>query len=399
MASIGAGRSLPPDTTAIRTLHIDIEGGWGGSSRSLFELLSHVDRARVAPVVVHRQEGPVTGWYRALDIPTYHVPEIASFVPRRRKALKNLIASLPRLAHLGSAAKRIAVIAERHRVQLIHLNYEGLFLLARKLRRQRLPMIAHSRAMLPPGAWGRWLTSSLAESVSHMFFISPQEQARFRELHAKHHPPGDILWNISRPVVARRPLGDPPEAVAFGSIDWIKGTDRLVDVAAALRDAAAPPLRIAVYGMARTNAGFAAELAGRIEREQLADRIVLRGFTAEPMPIMAEALALIRPSRDDDPWGRDVIEATAAGLPVLATGSFEGVVRNGETGFLLPTFDAAVVAKRLVMLLEDRAGWKKMSDAAARWGAERFSGREQAVRFASVVELTARVRAAVPSGQ
>ncbi len=399
MGWIGAGPSLPPSDISIRTLHIDIEGGWGGSSRSLFELLSRVDRRRMAPVVVHRQAGPVGGWYRQLGIPTYHIPEIASFVPRRSKALQNLIASLPRLWRLGKAATRIKTIAEQHRVQLIHLNYEGLFLLARRLRRLALPMIGHSRAMLPANLWGRWLARSLVDSVSHMFFISPQEQTRFGELGPRKYCPGEILWNISRPAVARRPFEDPPEALAFGSIDWAKGTDRLVDVAAALRDADAPPLRIAVYGVARTNPRFAAKLHERISRERLGDRIALRGFTVDPMSIMAGALALIRPSREDDPWGRDVIEAAAAGLPVLATGRFDGVVRNGETGFLFGIFDAGEVARRLVMLLQDRVNWERMSAAAARWGGEQFSGRDQAERFVAVVERTVRARDPAPPAE
>ncbi|MGH7003094.1 MAG: glycosyltransferase family 4 protein [Alphaproteobacteria bacterium] len=372
----------------LSTLHIDIEGGWGGSSRSLYELLSRIDRNRIAPVVVHRQAGPITQWYADTGIPVIHVPEIGSFVPRGRKALKNFIASLPRLARLGTAARRIAAIAETHGTQLIHLNYEGLFLLARKLRRLDLPMIAHSRAMVPADGWGRWLARSLAVDAAHMFFISPQEEARFRLLHPGTAPQGDILWNITRPVQPRRPLGDPPEVVSFGSLDRAKGTDRLIEVAAALRQLQAPPLRIAVYGLARTAPSFVAEVSASIVRLGLEDRIALRGFSDDPMTVMAGALALIRPSRDDDPWGRDVIEATAAGLPVLATGTYGGVVRHGETGFLFPAFDAREVAERLVVLHDDRQIWQRISDAAAIWGAQRFSGRQQAERFTSIVEST-----------
>ena len=372
----------------IATLHVDIEGGWGGSSRSLFELLSRVDRHRVSPVVVHRQSGPLTRWYADIGVPTYHVPEIGSFVPRGHNAMRNFVASLPRLARLDSAARRIAMIAEANRTQLIHLNYEGLFLLARRLRRLGIPMIAHSRAMVGANRWGRWLARSLAESVSHIFFISPQEEARFRQLLPGTNPPGGILWNISRPALPRRPFADPPEVVSFGSIDWVKGTDRLVHVARALRRGNAPALRIAIYGKARTDRQFATEIEARIAAERLSDRIVLRGYTEDPMSAMAGALALIRPSRDNDPWGRDVIEAAAAGLPVLATGTFDGVIRDGETGFLMREFDAEVVARRLAELLAGRDAWQRMSEAAARRAEQCFSGRQQVEQFMSIVMRT-----------
>ncbi len=374
----------------IRTLHVDIEGGWGGSSRSLFELLRRLDRARFAPLVAHRQEGPLQARYAAIGIPTAHVPEIGSFVPRRHKNLRNFVASLPRLRRLGTAVARLAALAERHQADLIHLNYEGLFLLAERLKRAtKLPIACHNRAHLPENLWGRWLVRRMTRSCDQLFFISPQEESRVRALAGGRMPPGEVVWNMAPDPLPRRAFSDPPEAVYLGSIDPTKGSARMLDIAAALNALDAPPLRLAIYGSARSGSGLLEVMRRRIVAEGLGERVEMRGHTPDPEPVLASALALIRPSREDDPWGRDVIEATAFGVPVLATGTYQGVVEPGVTGYLYETFDAMAMARQLCVLAAEPDHWQRLSDAARRKGQRVFSGAEQVATVTATFERLA----------
>ena len=101
---------------------------------------------------------------------------------------------------------------------------------------------------------------------------------------------------------------------------------------------------------------------------------------------MSEALALIRVCRWNDPWGRDVIEATRAGVPVLATGMKSGVIDHGKTGFLFEPFSAKDMAQVLVRLATDQAFWKSISDAAILKGEQQFSGLRQASQVAVIFE-------------
>lgn len=373
----------------IGTIHVDIEGGWGGSSRSLYELVKRLDRGRISPVIVYRQIGPVVDWYAALNIPTFHVPEVGSFVPRREKALKSFLASLPALRNLDRAAKRIAEIAERHRSAVVHLNYEGLFLLATKLRQRcALPMIGHSRAHLPVSRWAKWLARRLAASVDHMFFISPQEESRWREL-AGNGVPGEVLWNIAREPLPRQPFSDPPEVVYLGNLQRSKGPDRLIDIAAAVAEQGPPPFVFAVYGRARSNPSYVDELKRYCEAKGVARWVQFRGHVSEPETVLARAFALVRSSYENDPWGRDVIEASAAGVPILATGIYDGVVKHDVNGFLFETFDAKSFAAQLTMLQRDDQTWQRLSTSGQLLAREKFGGAEQAERFTRVAEALA----------
>ena len=371
----------------VRTLHIDIEGGLGGSSRSLLELLSRLDRSRISPFVVHRVDGPIAKRYAEIGIPTAYVPEIATYTPLLRKSFKNFLACLPRLSRVGRASDRVAELARDHGAQVIHLNQEGLFLMARPLvRRLKLPMVGHSRTQIPNNILGKWEARTLAKNVSHMFFISPSEEAAFRR-HAD--APGEVLWNIASPPAKMANFPAKPVAVYLGNIDYVKGADRLLDIAEALEAIDAPPLKIAVYGTARNAPSYLEGLITRIEHENLSHRISFEGHTDKPERVLSQSLALIRVSRWNDPWGRDVIEATRAGVPVLATGTMDGVVENAKTGFLYEHFEAMDMARALVRLATNRPHWEAMSGAAVAKGEQQFSGAHQSARATEVFERLA----------
>ena len=372
----------------IRTLHVDIEGGRGGSSRSLYQLISRLDRSRVEPIVAYRETGPLEDWYKDLGIRIVHVPEIGSYVPRTKNSAKIFAASLPRLLGTNQAARRLLEIAEENDVEILHLNYEGLFLLAARLRQlTSRPMICHVRAHLPINAWSRWLVRKLSRAVDHYFFISPQEEERVRQLEAGRLLPGQVLWNIAPQYRKRVPFDEVKEAVYLGNIDWSKGTDRLIDVAAALKKLSVDGLKIAIYGEPRrARPAYFNQMNARVQSEGLSGLIEFRGFTSEPETVLSKAFALIRPSRERDPWGRDVIEATSFGVPVLATGDYGGVVDSGVTGFLVDPFDASTMAAKLKVLLEDETLCKRMSAAAISRGETIFSGQQQVAQFTSVLE-------------
>ena len=112
----------------------------------------------------------------------------------------------------------------------------------------------------------------------------------------------------------------------------------------------------------------------------------MMGFTKAPEAELKSAFCLLRPSLDSDPWGRDVIEAVSAGIPVLATGAFEGVVVHRRTGFLFEPFDPVSMAATIQELSTDEDRYRKVSRAGMALGRMRFSGGEQTAEFQDTVE-------------
>ena len=81
----------------------------------------------------------------------------------------------------------------------------------------------------------------------------------------------------------------------------------------------------------------------------------------------------LRADESGCPWGRDVIEAMSVGVPIVATGSNEEFIINGETGFLIPSQDPNVMAKRIISLLNDTKLHQFMSNNAYKRSQELFS--------------------------
>lgn len=81
----------------------------------------------------------------------------------------------------------------------------------------------------------------------------------------------------------------------------------------------------------------------------------------------------VNPSEVGAPWGRVIIEAMCAGLPVVATGSSQEFVIDGETGFLVSPGRPDLLARRVGQLLQDPELRASMGDAGRKRAKQLFS--------------------------
>ena len=117
-------------------------------------------------------------------------------------------------------------------------------------------------------------------------------------------------------------------------------------------------------------------LEARAEREDLRDRVRFLGFVNQrQLPkVYAAADFLVLPS-DYEPFGVVVNEAFSCGLPAIvseACGSAGDLVRDGETGYVVPVGAVDVLAERLRTLAADAELRGEMAQRArariADWG-------------------------------
>jgi glycosyltransferase involved in cell wall biosynthesis len=111
----------------------------------------------------------------------------------------------------------------------------------------------------------------------------------------------------------------------------------------------------------------------------LGERLRVVGFRADVEAVLGAADAVAVPSTRPDPFPNAALEAAAAGVPVIAAahGGLPEMIRDGETGVLVPPGDAAALASALRSLADDpeRArglGERAAADVAARFSAERM---------------------------
>ncbi len=116
------------------------------------------------------------------------------------------------------------------------------------------------------------------------------------------------------------------------------------------------------------------EIAAALERENLRDVVVVAGFRTDVPECLAAADIAVQPSRSEG-LGTAVLEAAAAGLPIVATavGGIPDIVVPGQTGLLVPPEDANALADALITLGRDPSLRKSLGEAARERVAHLFS--------------------------
>jgi glycosyltransferase involved in cell wall biosynthesis len=99
----------------------------------------------------------------------------------------------------------------------------------------------------------------------------------------------------------------------------------------------------------------------------LGDRLRLLGFRDDVGTVFAAADAVCVPSVHPDAFPNSALEAAAAGVPVVAadSGGLPEIVRDGETGRLVPRGDAGRLAQVIDELAVDRPAAEALARAAA----------------------------------
>ncbi len=251
--------------------------------------------------------------------------------------------------------------------------------LAARIARGRTPVVAFMGLVEARRGWRYRMTYRLF--LDHVLTLAPSmaraigEAGRFGKGEVEAIPygvrPADYEIPGARVAAARDSLGAPPGApllVAAGRLHEQKRFDVLLEAFAAVRRGA-PAARLAVVG----TGSLRGELEARAAALGVADGVLFAGFRADVPDVLAAADVFVL-SSDDEGLPMVVIEAMAAGRPVVATrvGAVEDLVEDGVTGCIVPRRDPTALAEALSGLLRDAAAARAMGEAGRARVRERY---------------------------
>jgi glycosyltransferase involved in cell wall biosynthesis len=366
---------------SLRVLCLDIEGGYGGSSRSLYESVRHLPKDVTAEVWC-RREGPVQARYNAIGVACRVMPDMPHISALPRLSRNLFVFGRFFLNWPASRSFRRRLVEAAGRFDIIHFNHEGLFVLARWLRNHRESrrpgLTMHVRTHLPSSAFSRWQFRTIAHAVDRLVFITENEKARAEQL-AGRKLSGETIYNVvGRPADVTVPhelAGDRRFKVALlGNYAFIRGTDRIVDIAAEIKRRGRADILFVVAGrmtLPRSLPGALGDIARRggdlaayAVARNVDDMFCFLGHVPDPEPVLAGCDLVIRPTRQDDPWGRDVLEAMALARPVMSVGRYDRFIETNVSGILYETYDASRWADEILAFAEDRERVVRMGCAA-----------------------------------
>lgn len=335
-----------------------------GAEHSLLELLPAVRAHGVRPVLAC-PDGELARRARERGIDVAEIPGTAGSL-----ALHPV--RTPRaLGEMARAAWAVRAHAHRTRAALVHANSIRAGLIAiGACRLGAPPAVVHIRDVLPDGRASRAVTglirSQAGAIVSNSWYTERAllERGAARGLTAVIHNPIDLerLRGGDR-ADARARLGLPADAPVLAVVAQItpwKGQADAIEALALVRRRH-PDARLVIAGEAKfvdaatrhDNAAYLEALRARAA-EIGGDAVAFLGEVSEVREVYAAADVVLSPSWEE-PFGRSVAEAMAAGACVIATtaGGPPEFVTDGETGRLLAPRDPRAWADAILDLLDD----------------------------------------------
>lgn len=148
-----------------------------------------------------------------------------------------------------------------------------------------------------------------------------------------------------------------------------------------------PDLIAAVTGAG--SEAFERDLRAFVDRLGIAANIRFLGVL-EDMPSFYRSCDVICVPSRAEPFGRTVIEAMAAGVPVVATdvGGIPEIIDHTRSGWLVPYGDVAALSGRIGTVLDDRVHADRIAAEAARRARRDYDSVQYVDRIRQLIEST-----------
>ena len=164
----------------------------------------------------------------------------------------------------------------------------------------------------------------------------------------------------------REELGIPPHALVIGYVGWlipIKGVTYLISAMAKVAEKY-PESLLVLVGKGDDKGEEEFKLKEQVEKTGLEDKVRFLGWRSDVDEVMGCFDIFVLPSLNEG-MGRVLVEAMAAGLPIVASrvGGIPDLVKDGKNGLLVPPADAPALSKAISGLLADKKNRNRMGKA------------------------------------
>ena len=364
----------------MKILCLDIEGGHGGSSRSLYHAIEGMDRSNLFIEVICKKHSSFVDKYAALNVRCNVFPELP-----RNTALNNWLANIPSLLKFytidfpRSQKARRQLLDKCRDFDVLHANHISLTPLVSWLSKKnpKLKISTHIRTMPKNSIFTRSEAKQCKKVSNALVFISENEKAHFEEL-VGHGVAGNIVYNsvdISEELLCNcnerlNKYTQEFRVLSLSNYSLSRGVDRLLQVAENLSESLRSRVVFVVAGDMRDNSILARlnpwkiSFEERVKRSKVSDVFCFLGHVSDPYSLLVSSDVLMKLTRENNPWGRDIIEALAFGLPVVSVGSYDRYVKTGETGLLQERYNPKEISEWLQILFSDNAQMQRLSNNA-----------------------------------
>lgn len=270
----------------------------------------------------------------------------------------------------------VARAARRH--DIVYANSQKAFVLsaiAAKLARR--PLVWHLHDIITGahfGALQRRIQVTLANACAAKVIVPSQAAASAFTAEGGRNdlieivPNGlDVVTEDKSPIEIRQQLGLPGGTLigVFSRLAPWKGQHVVLNALAHLPGVDCIIAGDTLFG----EQAYLLRLEKMVKELGLIDRVQFLGQRTDVPRLMRAVDAVIHPSIDPEPFGRTLVEAMLAGVPVIATdtGAASDILEAGKAGMLIPPDDADALVTAIRQILSEPAGfYEQLGYARAR---------------------------------
>ncbi|MCZ7558360.1 MAG: glycosyltransferase family 4 protein [Bacteroidia bacterium] len=387
-----------------RILYVHHGKGIGGAPLSLLYLIRGLDRTEFMPTVLCLHESEAAQLFRDNGIETIVDQRLHDF------SHTNVLwypwwqfpKTLLRLLQFPWTYLRARRFFATHRFDLLHLNTSTLTAFGLAAHHEDLPVVWHIREPLHAGYFGlrraliRRIIHRCASIIIPICHYDADQLLPTDRIHVVYNFVDFTRFDHSISGAAVRAELDieetAPVALMLGGVNPVKGT--LEFVSAAVRVLEAVPDAVFLIAGPQDGGGFRNTISGRavygervrsIIPQRFENRIRFLGIRNDIPELLASSDVLCFPSTVPH-FARPVIEASAMGVAVVASdlGGPRELVRDGETGVLVPARDVHALAAALVQILSDPGYRERLGDAGRHFALEEFDSGKNTARIVAL---------------
>lgn len=298
-------------------------------------------------------------------------------------------------------ARQIARLVEQGSFKIIHAHTPRSLMIARwASHKTKVPLVYHVHSPTSRDSTRRlhnWFNALMEKKnlrrAAQLICVS-ESLGRHMADQGFHRDRITVVPN-GVPLPKEKPFrSKPKETWNLGSVALMrprKGIEVLLDATALLRERDLP-VRLRLVGACESDE-YEVSLREQVKRLKIEGVVDWIGFARDVSAELAKMDLFVLPSLFGEGLPMVVLEAMAAGLPVVAT-QVEGVpeaVRDGREGLLAAPNNAVDLADNISKIVVGEVDWNQLRQAAMARHAERFSDRSMAAGVARVYDRLLRV--------
>ena len=364
-----------------KILCIDIEGGHGGSSRSLFYFLEAISKkkkfSQLEITVICRKKSWVEKKYKNIGINCLIEEHMPRYTPLKKNS-RNIYQLILFLIFIWPRSNKFRkrILTLKH-YDVLHFNHVSLSLLAWwcKLKKIGKTRVMHIRTMPPKNIFSKILYTISKKSCDSFIYITENEKNHLHHIIGQPNLNEKVIYNpvkILKKNHLRLLKNDNRFKIGIlSNFSYNRGLDRTLEIFEAI------PLHkkkmfVFVFGgdmtleknMPNINKSFIKEkkyFSEVVASSDYKENFIFLGQLKHPERLLQSIHVLLKPTRLNNPWGRDILEALSQGKPAISIGNYEKFIETDLTGLLQRRYDPTEIANWLLKIESDKTLQKKFS--------------------------------------